>query len=290
VGVSPECIGVSSGSEHLIDFLVQFFLGLGDEAVSIMPSFFMYEKRVWLSGAKLIAVPLKPDLSLDVDGILKKVSEKTRLIFVCSPNNPTGNEFSWESVEALADGCSAIVIVDEAYTEFGDCSICREAVEKENIIAVRTFSKAFGLAGLRFGYFVANRNLASALSEAIPYTVSTVVARFVERLLNRFDVVKGWIEQVKSERERLIKELRSIGGVEVFDSKANFVTFKPKADVGRVYKGLLERGIVVKDLGDLPVIGHCLRVTVGLPLMNDKFLNVLKQVLKENGHAFKATF
>jgi histidinol-phosphate aminotransferase len=282
-GVPSECVVVGSGSEQLIDFIVQFFLEKGDEAISIVPSFFMYEKRVWLSGAKLITVPLKADLSLDVDGILEKVTEKTRLVFICSPNNPTGNEFGWREIEALADGCSAVVVVDEAYAEFGEGSVCSKAVEKENVIAVKTFSKAFGLAGLRFGYFVANSDLASALSQAIPYTVSTVTARFVEKLLNRLDAVKGWIDGVKGERERLLKGLRSLGGVEVFDSKANFVTFKPKAGVKRVYKGLLERGVVVKDLSELPVIGHCLRVTVGLPYMNDVFLQALKEVLSRKG-------
>jgi histidinol-phosphate aminotransferase len=282
-GVPSECVVVGSGSEQLIDFIVQFFLEKSDEAISIVPSFIMYEKRVWLSGAKLITVPLKADLSLDVDGILEKVTAKTKLIFVCSPNNPTGNQFGWDEIEALADGSSTVVVVDEAYAEFGDYSVCPLAVDKRNVVVVRTLSKAFGLAGLRFGYFVANKDLASALSEAIPYTVSTVVARFVERLLNRLDVVKSWIEGVKSERKRLIKELRSLSGVEVFDSKANFVTFKPKADVERIYRGLLERGVVVKDLGDLPVIGHCLRVTVGLPYMNDVFLQALKEVLSREG-------
>lgn len=280
VGVSPECLLVGSGSEQLVDFIVKFFLEKGDNSVSIEPSFFMYEKRVWLSGARLLSVPLKKDLSLDVEGVLEKVTEKTKLIFVCSPNNPTGNQFSWDEIEALADGSSAVVVVDEAYAEFGDFSVSPLAVDKKNVVVVRTFSKAFGLAGLRFGYAVAHSDLASALSEAIPYTVSTVVARFVEKLLDKFGVVQSWIYGVKGERERLIKELRSINGIEVFDSKANFVTFKPKADVDRVYKRLLDRGIVVKNLGDLPVIGRCLRVTIGLPHMNDSFLRTLREVLR----------
>jgi histidinol-phosphate aminotransferase len=283
VGVPFECVGVGSGSEHLIDFIVRLFLARDDEAVSVTPSFFMYEKRVWLSGARLVTVPLRKDLSLDVEGILSNCSKKTRLIFICSPNNPTGNEFDWKEIEALADGSSAVVVVDEAYVEFGESSVSQKAVEKENVIVVRTFSKAFGLAGLRFGYFVANKDLAFGLSEAIPYTVSTVVARFVEKLLNRFEVVKGWIDGVKSERGRLLKELRSLGGIEVLDSKANFVTFRPKAYAERVYRGLLGKGVIVKDLGDLPVIRHCLRVTVGRPYMNDVFLRVLKEVLSEAG-------
>jgi histidinol-phosphate aminotransferase len=279
VGVSGECVCVGSGAEHLIDFVVQSFLGVGDNVVCVVPSFFMYGKRVSLCGANVVDVPLRDDLSLDVDGVLAKCNDRTRLVFVCSPNNPTGNEFGWDEVEALADGCSAVIVVDEAYAEFGDGSVCSRAVDKENVVVVRTFSKAFGLAGLRFGYLVANERLASGLSEVVPYTVGTVVARFVERLLDRRDVVNGWISRVKEEREKLMKELRSIGDVKVFDSKANFVTFKPYVNAERVYRGLLERGIVVKNLGSLPVIGHCLRVTVGLSEMNEVFLKGLREVL-----------
>ncbi|MGB9672445.1 MAG: pyridoxal phosphate-dependent aminotransferase, partial [Candidatus Norongarragalinales archaeon] len=279
VGVPGGCVCVGSGAEHLIDFLAQSFLGVGDNVVCVVPSFFMYGKRVSLCGASVVDVPLREDLSLDVEGVLAKCNDRTRLVFVCSPNNPTGNEFGWSEVEALADGCSALVVVDEAYAEFGDGSVCSKAVDKENIVVVRTFSKAFGLAGLRFGYLVANEELASGLSEVIPYTVGTVVARFVERLLDRRDVVEGWVSRVKEERGRLIKELRSISGVRVFDSKANFVTFRPEMDADRVYKGLLERGVVVKNLGSLSVIGHCLRVTVGLPEMNEAFVKALRGVL-----------
>jgi histidinol-phosphate aminotransferase len=278
-GVPSECVVVGSGSEQLIDFIVQFFLEKGDDAVSIVPSFFMYEKRVWLSGAKLITVPLKADLSLDVDGILEKVTEKTKLIFVCSPNNPTGNQFGWDEIEALADGSSAVVVVDEAYAEFGDFSVCSSVVDKKNVVVVRTFSKAFGLAGLRFGYAVAHRDLASVFSGIIPYTVSTVTARYVQKLLGKIEVVQKWTEMVKEERKRLVEGLRAINGIEVLDSKANFVTFKPCRSVERVYRELLEKGIVVKDLGDLPVIGHCLRVTVGLSDMNDLFLRVMSEIM-----------
>lgn len=281
VGVPPECVVVGSGSEQLIDFIVQFFLEMGDEAVSIVPSFFMYEKRVGLSGAKLIAVPLRKDLSLDVDEVLGKVTAKTKLIFVCSPNNPTGNQFGWGEIEALADESSAIVVVDEAYAEFGDYSACSLAVDKRNVVVVRTFSKAFGLAGLRFGYAVAHADLASVFSGILPYTVSTITARYVQKLLEKIDVVRKWTKMVKKERERLLEGLRAIEGLDVLDSKANFVTFKLHKDVERVYRELLERGIVVKSLGDLPVIGYCLRVTVGLPSMNDRFLRAVSEIMSE---------
>jgi histidinol-phosphate aminotransferase len=274
-----ECVGVGSGSEHLIDVIIQSFLTSGDEAVSIVPSFFIYGKRVRLRGAKLIDVSLKEDLSIDVDRILDNCSDRTRLVFVCSPNNPTGNQFGWNEIEALADGCSAVIVVDEAYAEFGGDSVCSRAVKKENIVVLRTFSKAFGLAGLRFGYYAACKELASALFGVIPYTVSTLISRFVVELLDKFGVVQDWVNEVKRERERLISKLRAIDGIEVFDSKTNFVTFKPMGDADHIYRGLLNRGVSVKNLGDLPVIGHCLRVTVGLPYMNDLFLKALVEVM-----------
>jgi histidinol-phosphate aminotransferase len=280
VGVSPECLLVGSGSEQLVDFIVKFFLKKGDNSVSIEPSFFMYGKRVWLSGARLISVPLKKDLSLDVEGVLEKVTEKTKLIFVCSPNNPTGNQFSWDEIAALADESSAVVVVDEAYSEFGDFSVCPLAVDRKNVVVVRTFSKAFGLAGLRFGYAVAHRDLASVFSEIIPYTVSTVTARYVQRLLGKIAVVEGWNARVKKERKKLIEGLRRVNGMDVLDSKTNFVTFKPHKDAEGVYNRLLERGIIVKNLGDLPLIGHCLRVTVGLPDMNDRFLKAMSEIVQ----------
>jgi len=279
VGVPSECLVVGSGSEQLIDLIVQFFLEKGNSAISIVPSFFMYEKRVWLSGAELVTVPLKEDLSLDVDGILEKVTAKTKLVFVCSPNNPTGNQFSLDEIEALVDESSAVVVVDEAYAEFGDSSVSSLTVKKKNLIVVRTFSKAFGLAGLRFGYAVAHKDLASIFSGIMPYTVSTVTARYVQKLLDNVEVVQKRIEMVKEERDRLVEGLRAINGIEVLDSKANFVTFKPYRSVKRVYRELLEKGIIVKDLGDLPVIDHCLRVTVGLSEMNDRFLRVMSEIM-----------
>jgi histidinol-phosphate aminotransferase len=224
-------------------------------------------------------VPLKEDLSINVNGVLEQVTEKTKLIFVCSPNNPTGNQFGWDEIEALADGSSTVVVVDEAYAEFGDFSVCSSVVDKKNVVVVRTFSKAFGLAGLRFGYAAAHRDLASVFSGIVPYTVSTVTARYVQKLLCKIEVVRKWTEMVKEERERLVEGLRAINRIEVLDSKANFVTFKPYRSVDRVYRELLEKGIIVKDLGDLPVIGHCLRVTVGLSDMDDRFLRVMSEIM-----------
>lgn len=279
-GVAPECITVSSGSEQLIDLVINLFLEKGDNVISIVPSFFVYETRVSLRGAKFFGVPLNKDLSLNKKAILKRATPKTRLIFICSPNNPTGNQFEWSEIEALADEVSAILVLDEAYAEFADFSAASLAAKTENIISLRTFSKAFGLAGLRFGYSVAHPNLALPLSSIIPYTVSSVVAKFIVRLLRSTDFIKKAVEMTKIERKRLIEELNSFKGIKVLDSKANFVTFKPHKKADFIHQKLLEKGVLVKNLGDLPVIGHCLRVTVGLPEMNDRFLKALSEIVR----------
>jgi histidinol-phosphate aminotransferase len=279
-GVFPECLTVSSGSEQLVDLITRLFLEKGDNAVSVVPTFFMYEKRVRLQGAKLVTVPLKSDLSLNKDAILDKLTPRTKLLFICSPNNPTGNQFKWDEIEALVDECSAIVVVDEAYAEFADYSSSSLSAKKRNVIVLKTFSKAFGLAGMRFGYSVAHPTVASVLSAVIPYTVSTVTAKYVLKLLTNLDFIEKSIELVKEERKRLIDELKAVDGIEVYDSKANFVTIKPHSDAEAIYRKLLEKGILIKNLGNLPVIGHCLRVTVGLPQMNSQFLDTLKQVMK----------
>jgi histidinol-phosphate aminotransferase len=281
VGAPPECITVSSGSEQLIDLIVNLFLEKGDSVISIVPSFFAYEKRVALKKAAFIGVPLNKDLSLNKEAIVEKSTSKTRLVFICSPNNPTGNQFEWRDIEALADEASGVVVLDEAYAEFADYSVASLAVKKRNTIVLRTFSKGFGLAGMRFGYAVAHPDLALPLSNIIPYTVSTVAAKFAVKLLSSIDIIKKSVESVKAERERLIESLRSIKRVKVFDSEANFVTFKPYKNADRVHRELLKRGIIIKNLGDLPIIGRCLRVTVGLPYMNDQFLDALKPILED---------
>ncbi len=278
--VSPEYIIVSSGSEQLVDLVTRLFLEKGDNAISIVPTFFMYEKRVRLQDSQLIKVPLNRDLSLNKEAIVDKVTSRTRLLFICSPNNPTGNQFKWDEIEELVDECSAIVLVDEAYAEFADYSVTSLSSKKRNLIVLRTFSKAFGLAGMRFGYAVAHPDIASLLSEIIPYTVSTVTAKYVLKLLSNLDFIAKSIELVKEERKKLIDDLKAVKGLEVLDSKANFVTLKPNRDAAGIYRKLLKKGIVIKNLGNLPVIGHCLRVTVGLPHMNSQFLNALKQILE----------
>jgi len=280
--VPPECIVVGNGGDQLIDLIARLFLLKDEVALSITPTFSMYGQSVSLQGARYVGVPLKDDFSLDVEGILAAATPETRLLFLCSPNNPTANQFGVEEVQALIEKFKGVVVVDEAYVEFADHSITRLAEEFENLIVLRTLSKAFGLAGLRSGYAVANPHVVSSLSKAqLPYSVSTIALKAGLKLLENIEVVNRAVEQLKRERARLVEELNSLKGVSAFDSQANFVLFQTRRQSSEVFQALMKRGILVKNLGRILHINNCLRTTVGLREMNDKLLGALEQACGE---------
>jgi histidinol-phosphate aminotransferase len=283
LGVPPECVVIGSGSDPLIDLVTRLFLGRGDEALSIEPTFSLYQHLVSLWGAKYVGVPLKNDFSLDAKRILAAVSPKTKMLFVCSPNNPTANQFKMDEIQALVEEFPGVVAVDEAYVEFADYSIVRLVEKLENLIVFRTFSKAFGLAGLRLGYAVANQNLATTLSEKaqLPYVANSIALKMGLKLLANVEIVKENVGQLKRERGRLIRELNEISGVKAFNSQTNFVLFRTEKNSDEVFEALLKRGILIRNIGKILNIGGCLRTTVGLPEMNDKLLAALEQVCGE---------
>jgi histidinol-phosphate aminotransferase len=280
LSMDPECIIVGNGSDQLIELIASLFLDRGDEVFSVTPTFSMYQHVVSTLGAKYFEVPLKEDFSLNIEEILAAATSRTRLLFLCSPNNPTGNQFREDEIIAVVKGFPGLVVIDEAYAEFAEFSVVPLVNEFENLIVLRTFSKAFGLAGLRFGYAVSQRNLSEMLSikAQLPYPVNSIALKMGLRLLNNLEIMKAAVNRMKKERERLIKQLDELRGVSVFDSQANFVLVQTNRDVDEVFRELLKRGIIVRKIGKVLTLSGCLRVTVGLPKMNDKLLAILKQI------------
>jgi histidinol-phosphate aminotransferase len=227
-------------------------------------------------------VPLLKDFELDVERLIDTFTSETKLLYLCSPNNPTGNQFKMDDIKNLTEEFPGIVIVDEAYAEYADYSIVPFVDKHENLIVLRTFSKAFGLAGLRLGYAVTNAGLAKTLAEKtpMPFPVSTVTLSMGRKLLENFTVVEKAIKALKMERETLIKRLNGIKGTKAFDSKANFVLFNTGKPADEVYQNLLKRGIIIKKYGKLLHLENCLRTTVGLPQMNAKLLEALKEIVE----------
>ncbi|MEM2103315.1 MAG: histidinol-phosphate transaminase [Candidatus Bathyarchaeia archaeon] len=278
--VPTDNISVGNGSDELIERIVRLLLESGEQALTISPTFSIYRYAVNFQRAELIEVPLKAEFSLDISGLLSKVSPKTRVLFLCSPNNPTANQFKMDEIKSLVESFPGIVIVDEAYVEFAEYSVVPLTCKYRNLIVLRTFSKAFGLAGLRLGYCVANTEFAEALSRnvGLPYSVNTIALRVGAKILDNKSLVEQAVKQLKVEREKMIKNLNSVNGVEAFNSQTNFVLFKTDKTSNQVYEGLLQRGIIIKNLGAVLKFQNCFRATVGLPDMNARLIEALKEI------------
>ncbi|MEM2419508.1 MAG: histidinol-phosphate transaminase [Candidatus Bathyarchaeia archaeon] len=280
VGLPADNIVVGNGSDYLLERIAHLFLEKGEQAITISPTFPMYRFVVNLQRARLIEVPLKDDFSLDVSGLLSNITPKTKLLFLCSPNNPTANQFKIDEIKFLVESFPGVVVVDEAYVEFADYSVAPLTKEYENLIVVRTFSKAFGLAGLRLGYCIADIEIIKALSESVspPFSVNTVSLKVGAKILENKAMVEEAIRKVRAERERLVKALNDINGVKAFNSKTNFVLFRTEKPLNDVYNGLLRKEVLVRKIGNVLSFQNCFRATVGLPWMNDKLIDALKEI------------
>ena len=283
LNVPADRIIIGNGGDELIERITRLFLKKGDQVLSVTPTFSFYKHCASLLGAKYLEAPLKKDFALDTEQILAMITPKTRLLFLCSPNNPTANQFGIDKIKFLVEEFPGLVIVDEAYVEFAEYSVTPLLDKFENLIILRTFSKSFGLAGLRLGYAAANSDVATTLSKKAqqPYPVNSIALRMGLKLLANIDIMKKAIEQLKVERETLIKKLNEIDGVKAFDSQTNFVLFQTSKQSSEVYQGLLSRGVFVKNLGRILHLQNCFRTTVGLPKMNAKLLKALKEICGE---------
>lgn len=274
------CIAVGNSSDEVMDRITRLFLERGDKAVTFAPTFSVFKYCVKYQGAGYLAVPLKKRFRIDVEAMCAAFTPETKLLYLCSPNNPTGNQLELREVEALVKAFPGIVMVDEAYGEYADYSVVPLIDKHENLVVLRTFSKAFGLAGLRLGYVVANPTLANAVNKIpAPYAINAVTLTMGRKLLENIAMVKEAVYALKTERRKLKKSLNEIAGVEVFDSLTNFVLFNVSKPYEEVYLNLLEKGLIVKKLGKLLDYENCLRTTVGLPEMNTKLLNALREYL-----------
>lgn len=279
-GVPQDFLAAGNGGDELIDRTVRLFIEKGEEVLSFAPTFAIPRLCAKRQESEYISVPLLSNLQLDVKGLLSKISDKTRLLYLCSPNNPTSNQFKTEDVETLTKAFPGIVILDEAYVEFADYSFVPRIREFGNMIILRTFSKAFGLAALRLGYMVANPELAKILREKapLPYPVSGFTLRMGGKMLDHVELMKTSVKALIREREKLTKSLNQIRGVHAFDSQADFLLVNTETSADEVNEKLLKQGIMLKKWGRILKHENCFRVTVGLPGMNAKLIEALKQI------------
>ena len=269
-GVAPAQVLVARGSDEAIDLLVRAFCRAGRDAVVVSsPTFGMYSVSAGIQDAAVIDVPLRADFSLDVDGLLTRVTERVKLVFVCSPNNPTGNLVPLATIGRLAAALAdrALVVVDEAYIEFaGVPSATTLLARNDNVVVLRTLSKAHALAAARVGTLLAHADIVALLRRILPAyplpapCVEAALAALTPPALAATRVrVAGLLEA----RDRLADGLKTFTGArEVFPSSANFLLARC-ADAQGVYRRLLAAGVVVRDVSHHAVLTDCLRITVG---------------------------
>ncbi len=281
--VEPECVVLANGGDQVIDLAAIVLLREGS-AISISPTYSMYRLRLELLGGRLIQVPLMKDFSLDVPRLLSVADEShAPIMFLCSPNNPTANQFSEASIVQVLSRYRGLVVLDEAYVEFAGRSLVSLVREYSNLAVIRTFSKAFGVAGARLGYVVANPQLSKILAEKaqLPYPISRFTARLGIECLRNLKAMQDSVHKMKRERSWVIDRLRRIEGFRVFDSETNFVLVCTGQDSSKISAKLRSLGVSVRDFGNVLDFRGCLRVTVGPRLMSEKFLGALEEVMRD---------
>lgn len=279
VGISAASVVPCNGADQAIDLVCGAFLREGDRALVVSPTFTMYRLRATIAGAECISVPMRPEFQLPVEQLLSR-SESGGVVFICSPNNPTGNQFQRDEVESLLDSFSGLVVLDEAYVEFADFSLSGLVKERPNLAILRTFSKAYGMAGLRLGYLLANEEWAPQFLDKVqyPYPISSVAASLALKVMARSYKVDEWTKAIRSEREWLARKLRGIPGIVVPESQANFLLVALPVDSTNAQRALFARGIATRNVGRVLSLSNCLRVTVGTRSMNETLLERLEAV------------
>jgi len=278
--IPSSMIGVGNGSDQILDLILSNFASKETKVLTSNPTFGFFEERCKLYNIPLIAIPFSNDMKLDIEDFIKQ-SKKADILYLDSPNNPTGFQFPKNQLQKLIKSFNGLVIVDEAYGEFSEYSLSNMVKTQSNLIVVQTLSKSFGLAGIRLGYFIANKKFTEAFMNVLqyPYPVSTITIESGIEALEKSNVMKDTIDNIKTERKRIIETLQKYDAFDVFDSKANFVLFDAHGAYKRVYAALSEQGISIRKLGKIGNHDGCLRVTIGTKEMNSKFLLAIRDLL-----------
>lgn len=283
-GVPAENIFIGNGSDEVIDLAYRIFCDpVKDNVIVCPPTYGMYEVSGNINNVGIKKVNLTPDFQLDVPGILDVVDANTKLLFICSPNNPTGNNMNRNDVEVLLNNFPGIVVIDEAYINYSkQKTFIQELTEYPNLIVMQTLSKAWGLAALRLGLCYASMDIIDLFNKVKPpYNINEASQELALEALQHTDQVINWIKEVVSQKQSLVKMLLKFSFVEkVYPSDANFILVKVK-DADTLYDYLAAKGIVVRNRSKEVLCENCLRITVGTPGENEILINNLELFRKK---------
>ena len=277
-GLEADNIIAGNGSDEMLDVMFKTFMDMGDNSVVPVPSYTLYDYFVKLNGGKAIEVDLTDDFQLDVDAMVK---QDAKIAIMPSPNNPTGNCFRPKDVEEVLSRFNGIVVVDEAYAEYSDNPFVSRVEEFDNLVVLRTFSKAYAMAALRVGYAVSNKKLADMMiCVKIPYSLNMISEGAAIAAVKDQDFVKRSVQMVREQRPILDSGLRKLG-FETFPSDSNFILARSPIDHKVLVDGLKQRGVLIRDFGSKRRTENCIRTTVGTAEHNALLLEKAEEVISE---------
>jgi histidinol-phosphate aminotransferase len=267
-GVPPQNIFIGNGSDECIDMLYRAFCDPGkDNVILCPPTYGMYEVSAHINDVIVRKVPLTDNFQLDMPGIESAVDSHTKLIFLCSPNNPTGNSLHYEDIEAILNNFDGIVAIDEAYINFSrQKSFVPALTEYPNLVVMQTLSKAWGLAALRLGMAFAGEEMIAVFNKIkYPYNIGQATQDLVLEALDNMVQVNTWTKELVAGRERLCTDLQQLAVVQhIYPSDANFILVKV-TEAEKIYHYLVNQGTIVRDRSRVILCDNCLRITVGTP-------------------------
>jgi histidinol-phosphate aminotransferase len=286
-GWPAEGVLVANGSNELIQALLSVVVGPGVSVVIPEPTFTLYRLMTEVGAGRVVSVPLDAELRFDVEALIRAARESDAAVVVlCSPNNPTGSALAREEIERIHDETGALVLLDQAYVEFGGYDAIPLLRDRPRLVILRTFSKAMALAGLRAGYLLAHPLLVAEVNKAkLPYNVNFFTESAAAEVLRNRAMLTPLVSAMREQRDRLLEGLRALPGLRVYDTAANFVLFRVenrRLDHRAIFTRLLEEdGILVRDVSGYPLLERCLRVNAGTPEETGEFLAAMARIVAE---------
>ena len=280
--VSTDQLLLGNGSDEVLDLIFRAFCEPNQDSIlTTPPTYGMYDVLANLNAVDNILVPLSPDFQLEVDSILDAIKPQTKLLFICSPNNPSGNSVERKAIERLLKNFNGLVVIDEAYIDFTkDPSWTQVLEEYPNLIVTQTLSKAYGLAGIRLGICYASKEIIAVLNKIKPpYNINSLTQEAAIKAFENKDSVQAQIESILNERTNLINAFKSVPFIKkIYPSEANFILIKVD-DANKRYEELIKNGIVVRNRSSQLHCENCLRITVGTPSENTQLITLLKTLI-----------
>lgn len=281
-GYEPTQVAIGNGSDEVIALAVKTFLDSGDRVAIMTPTFEMYVMYVKIIGGAVVDIILSPEsFEIDVD---KVISSKPKIVFICSPNNPTGNCFKRGDIKRVIEELPALVIIDEAYCQFSEKTegLIDLPQDCDNVLVLRTFSKAYALAGLRVGFGIGSDEVTAAMRKiCAPFRLNRFSEAIALEAIRDDQYIADIARIAREEREWVSEALRTLDA-RVYPSETNFILFNPPMEIGELIQKLMEKGIAIRDCSDRPLLGNCARVTIGNRGINENFINAVREILEES--------